>query len=201
MLAVGLTGGIGAGKSLVSRIFELLDIDVYISDIAAKRLMNTDPNVREALIETFGTETYNEKGEINRTYLSSIIFNDEEQLKKINSIVHPAVRTDFMTWCMMRLDQDYIVQESALVYEVGLDKYFDKVILVYAPDELRIQRVMDRDNVSREQVLDRIENQMPQSEKVELADFVIYNDGRGSVIKQVCSIHQQILELSRSATL
>ena len=192
---VGLTGGIGAGKSVVSYIFELLGVPVYISDIAAKRLMVENDEVKDQIKEVFGNKSYSAEGVLNRGHLSRQIFQNEEKLKQINSIVHPAVRNDFVHWCMEQKDETYIIQESALIFEIGLDKFYDKVILVTAPDEVRIKRVMSRDNVDRQQVLDRMANQMNQDEKIKKADLIIENDGTQSIIQQAVEMHNHLMTI------
>ena len=194
MLTVGLTGGIGTGKSICASIFHSLGIPIYESDQQAKRLMSHDDEVRTSLVEAFGKDVYDAKGQLDRKKLASIVFNDSSQLARINSIVHPAVRRDFINWTKAHEHYPYIIQESALVFEIGLNKFYDKVIVVDAPKELRIDRVIRRDQSSREQVLSRMSKQLPQEEKVLQADFVIQNDGEQSIIQQVLTIHITLLK-------
>ena len=196
MLAVGLTGGIGTGKSICASVFRAIGIPIYESDVEAKRLMISDQELKSELIQAFGEQTYLDSGQLNRSHLAQIVFSDESQLERINQLVHPAVRKDFLSWCQSHQQESYIIQESALVYEIGLHHYFDKVIVVDAPTEMRIQRVMNRDQVDRKAVLARISKQLPQSEKVSKADYVIVNDGNQSTIRQVIAIHHELIELS-----
>lgn len=195
MLKVGLTGGIGVGKTYCANIFGVFDIPIYNSDIQAKQLMMTSESLKTGIMESFGLESYNEDGTLNRGYLASIIFKDKEALGKMNSLVHPAVREDFINWCGTQQAQSYIIQEAALIFETGNYKSFDKLIVVDAPLDLRIERVMSRDNATKESILDRIGKQKPQEEKVALADYVINNDGTSSILKQVFDIHQELVIL------
>ncbi len=191
MLKIGLTGGIGSGKSTVSAIFRLLDIPVYVADIEAKRIMNTDETVREQLIAAFGEKVYNLKNVINRKFLSSIIFNDLDALEQINAIVHPVVRHDFSEWCTQQI-APYVIQESAILFETGLSQIFDKTITVTAQEELRIKRVILRDGVTEQQVIARIKNQLKESEKCSKSDFVIHNSNE-LLIPQILNVHHKIL--------
>ncbi len=194
MLIVGLTGGIGAGKSVCSTIFECLDVPVYISDIAAKHLLAEDPGVKKAIIDAFGQKSYTSEGLPNRKYLAARVFDNPKNLKKINGIVHPAVRMDFIKWGQSHIDEPYIVQESALIFETGLDQFMDFTILVVAPDDVRIERVMQRDQVSHTEVRQRMDNQNPQEDNMKKADFIIENDGQHSLIRQVLDIHRNLLD-------
>ena len=193
MLKVGLTGGIGAGKTACGLIFEALGIPIYNSDFRAKILMTENAGVVEAITTLFGPESYLKDGSLNRPHLASIIFKDKDLLNKMNSIVHPAVRDDFSNWCLNQTDVPYIMQESALLFETGSYHFFDKVIVVYADNEIRIKRVIDRDGVTKINVLDRINKQLPQKGKIEKADYTINNSGKRSIVKQVVNIHLAIL--------
>ena len=194
MKLVGLTGGIGAGKSIVGQLFRILGVPVYDSDSEAKRIMLEDAFVRKELIELFGARAYLKSGHLNRRHLSKKVFTDPLLLKKMNAIVHPAVRSDFINWSSQWLDKPYIIQESALLYEIGAQSFFDAIIVVDAPEELRIKRVMMRDLVSREDVMNRIDNQMPAREKAEKADYLVPNDGKRSIIKAVLDIHKVLVD-------
>lgn len=194
MLRIGITGGIGSGKTTVCDIFSTLGIPIYNSDERAKQIMVQNTMVVNAIIEQFGKSIYFEDGALNRKLLSEIVFNDSEHLKKLNAIVHPVVFEDMINWYAENKDHKYVLQEAAIMYESGSYKLLDKTILVFADQEIRIERVMKRDKMTRAEVLARIEKQMPETEKLKLADFVIYNNGE-SLIDQVIELHKTILEL------
>ena len=195
MLKIGLTGGIGSGKSTIARIFEILGIPVYYADAAAKRLMNTDPALREEIIAAFGAEAYT-GGQLNRQYLAQQVFHDEKKLARLNSLVHPATIHDAEKWIVAQTSP-YTVKEAALIFESGSDKLLDYVIGVSAPQELRIQRTMQRDHISREEVLKRIHQQMDEKLKMEQCNFIVYNDEEQPVLPQVIALHRQLLELAK----
>ncbi len=188
MLKVGVTGGIGSGKTTVCKIFEVLGIPVYYADDRAKALMNSDEGIVSAVKEIFGEEAY-AGGKLNRQYISSKVFNNKPLLAKLNAVVHPAVAIDVRKWMSGITGKPYVIQESALLYESGSYKQLDKIIVVYAPQEQRVKRIKARDNVSYEEVISRMKNQLPDEEKKKMADFVIYNDDRHSLIRQVLVIH------------
>ncbi|PKQ63344.1 dephospho-CoA kinase [Labilibaculum manganireducens] len=196
MLKVGLTGGIGSGKSIVGRAFEMMGIPVYIADIEAKRLMVFDSELRNLLISRFGNQIYDSNFNLNRKLLAEIVFNDSEALQDINSIVHPAVRKDFIRWCEQHSQIPYVIQESAIIFDSGLYKNFDKIITVAAKDEIRIQRVMERDSMSRELIVERMRSQLPESVRIEKADFVIYNNTE-LILPQIERIDKQIRSLAK----
>jgi len=189
MLKVGLTGGIGSGKSTVARIFEVLGIPVYYSDEASKRLMNEDQDLQRALIETFGPDTYRD-GQLNRSYLASVVFSDKEKLSKLNALVHPVTILDGERW-MARQKSPYAVKESSLLFEAGIQGQFDTIIGVTAPDPLRIKRVTDRDGITAEEVRKRMRNQIQASIKMLLCDDVIVNDDLHPVIPQVLALDRK----------
>jgi dephospho-CoA kinase len=195
----GITGGIGSGKTTVCRIFEALGIPVYYADAGARQLMNTDPELRSSLKQLFGNDIYNRDGEIARSKLADIIFRDKSALEKVNSLVHPAVARDFIQWSE-RQTSPYVLEEAAIIFESGIAARFDKVILVTAPEELRVERVSERDRVEPESVLLRIKNQWPEEKKIELADYIIYNDNSQLLIPQVRHIHEQLLQNSKQRT-
>ena len=189
---IGITGGIGSGKTTACRIFAALGIPVYYADDRAKWLMQNDPKLVAALKNAFGENTYDDQGLLNRSYLAEIVFNNKKQLNILNGLVHPAVREDGIRWDEQHQATPYTLREAALLYESGIDQLLDQVITVTAPENLRIQRVIERDGLSAEQVKARIDKQWPEEKKVGLADFVIHNDGRHSLIRQVYQIHQQV---------
>jgi dephospho-CoA kinase len=197
-LRIGITGGIGSGKTTVCRIFEQLGIQVYYADDRAKALMVESPEVRAAIIALLGEEAYFPDGSLNRPYISSIVFNTPEKLTGLNAIVHPAVFNDGEAWLKEHADAPYTLKEAALLFESGSHKALDKIIMVFAPKDLRIQRVMKRDKSPREAVEARISQQMPEEEKLRLSDYVIYNDGHHSLISQVWQLHQKLLTIRPS---
>ena len=189
-LKIGITGGIGVGKSVVTKIFKVLGIPTYDADKEAKDIMIKNDAVRDALISAFGSEVYFEDGTLNREWLGKRVFSNSVELKKLNAIVHPAVIQDADDWANSQTST-YSVKEAALLFESGSYKKLDINILVVSPLELRIKRVMERDRVDREEVLRRISKQMPEEEKQKLADYLIYNDDEHSLIDQVIDLHQK----------
>lgn len=193
MLKIGLTGGLGSGKSTVAHIFEVLGIPVYYADAASKRLMNDDEKVKAAVQNAFGKEVYPD-GKLDRKYLSEIVFKDEKKLELLNSIVHPATLLDAAEW-LKKQTAHYAIKEAALIFESGSNKALDFVIGIESPLPLRLQRAMKRDNISRESAMARIEKQMNEEKKISLCDFVIINDEQQMVIPQVLELHQKFLKM------
>lgn len=192
MIKIGVTGGIGSGKSIVTGIFEILNIPVYIADIESKKLTATSPVIRTKLIDLFGENLY-EGNKLNKQLLASLIFNDKDKLAAANSIIHPEVDKHFCNWVESHSDEPLLVVEAAILYESGMNRLTDKVIAVYTPLEERIHRVMKRDNVDRERVMERINNQMADEEKAARADFVIRNDETKSLIQQCLDIIHKLV--------
>jgi len=192
-LKIGITGGIGVGKSVVTKIFKVLGIPTYDADKEAKDIMDKNDAVRQSLVDTFGQEVYFEDGSLNREWLGKRVFADAEELKKLNAIVHPAVIKDGEDWAAAQTSI-YSVKEAALLFESGSYKALDFTILVVSPLELRIERVMKRDKVDREEVLRRINKQMPEEEKEKLSDCIVYNDDEHSLIEQVMELHQKFIQ-------
>lgn len=193
-LKIGITGGIGSGKTTVARIFEVLGIPVYYADDAAKRIMNEDLALREQVIKNFGELSYIE-GKLNREYLASIVFLDKKKLATLNALVHPATIRNSNLW-MKCQTTPYAIREAALIFESGAQDQLDYVIGVSAPVELRIERAMQRDKVTRQQVLERMNRQINETIKMRLCDFVVVNDGKKPVIPQVLKLHEKLGELS-----
>lgn len=185
-IKIGITGGIGSGKSIVSRLLTLTGIPVYQTDTEAKRLMLSDTGIREGLTALAGNEVYNEKG-LNKAFLASYIFGHPEHLKQVNAIVHPRVRDDFRLWAG-KARQEIVAMESAILLEAGFTNEVDKIVMVYAPSEVRIARAIRRDSATRKEVERRIQSQMDDEKKRGAADFVIVNDGETSLIPQVLSL-------------
>lgn len=198
MLKVGITGGIGSGKSTICRIFQSIGIPVYYADDKAKYLMKTDANLISKIKDLLGNDVYDNENNLNTKRIAEIVFNDKKKLKQLNSIVHPAVGIDANNWQkeMEKQGYHYTLKEAALLFESGSYKQLDKIIVVDAPEKLRIQRVMKRDQVSEQEVYNRIKNQWPQDKKNKLADFIINNDGEESIIDQVVLINKELRKLS-----
>ena len=195
MFQVGLTGGIGTGKSTISRVFKILGIPIFDADVEAKSIVSTDQDVRAKLIHHFGQKTYTAEGQINRSHLAKSAFADPAKTALINSIIHPVVRAHYLSR-LAKWEQDdlpYIINEAALLFEAKREKDMGSIIVVDAPLHIRVERVLHRDlHRSKEDLEDIISRQMSQAEKVEKADFVIDNGGDVSIIKQVLDIHQVI---------
>lgn len=192
-IKIGITGGIGTGKSFVSKIFQTMGIPFYDADKEAKKIMATNVDIKNALIEAFGQQTYFDDGTLNRKWLSSQVFDNEKNLQLLNAIVHPIVIKAAEDWGNAQVTI-YCLKEAALLFESGSYKSLDATILVTAPLELRIERVMQRDGVTRDAVLDRIKNQMPEEEKMKMADYIIVNDEVTALLPQILKIHQNIVE-------
>jgi len=195
MIKVGLTGGIGSGKTMVATIFSDLGVPIYYADQQAKRLMLENNKLKAAIISIFGKEVY-VKGELDRKYLASIVFNDKSKLNRLNSMVHPAVRADFLTWSKEQ-KADYNIREAAILFESGSYKDCDVVILVTAPEELRIKRVMKRDGSSKKEVKSRIDKQWLDEKKAKRSQFIINNDGSVPLKDQVLKIHKTLLKKAK----
>ena len=191
MKVIGLTGGIGSGKSTVARMFELLNVPVYYADLEAKKLINSDADLIYEITKYFGEQAYVNKV-LNRVYIAGIVFKDKEKLKILNALVHPKVRKDFLAWIEVQ-NAPYVIQENALIFEKKSKDLFDQVITVTADKELRIQRIMDRDDLNKDQVFNRMTSQLDDIEKTKLADFVIYNETLEETKSQVDLIHQELL--------
>ena len=190
-LRVGITGGMGSGKSTVAAVFAVLGIPVYRADDAAKRLMNEDLLLKEQLTSQFGTATYT-NGLLNRAYLAATVFSNKEKLAQLNALVHPVTIRDADEW-MKKQTTPYAIKEAAIIFESGSQNYLDYIIGVYAPVTLRIYRSMKRDKLSKEEVNARMNQQMDDAIKMKLCDTVIVNDEQQAVIPQVMKIHEQLM--------
>ena len=193
-LRIGLTGGIGSGKSTIARIFEVLGIPVYYADQEAKRIMNDNEGLRRQIIHHFGEKAYRETG-LDNKYLAGIVFNNPEKLELLNSLVHPATISDGERW-MQQQKTPYAIKEAALIFESSSQEHLDYVIGVSAPEPLRILRAMQRDNISREAVLARMQKQIQEVIKMRLCDFIIYNDEQQLVIPQVMALHEELVKIT-----
>ena len=193
MLRIGITGGLGSGKSTVAHIFEVLGIPVYYADAASKKLMNENEEVKTAVQNMFGKEVYPE-GKLDRKYLAEIVFKDENKLALLNSIVHPATLIDAAKW-MNNQKSFYAIKEAALIFESGSNKSLDYVIGVKAPLHMRLQRATFRDTITIEEAMARINQQMNEEDKLELCDYIIVNDEQQMLIAQVLALHQKFLNM------
>lgn len=190
-LQVGVTGGIGAGKSVVCRIFMKLNVPVYDADSRAKYLMTTDKILISGIQKEFGKLSYDKNGELNRAYISEQTFGNAERLERLNQLVHPQVALDFAEWGMDKKGYAYIIKEAALLFESGSYKQLSKTIVVTAPEELRMKRVLNRDGHRTENDIKRImKSQMDEKAKCKMADYIIHNDESSLVIPQVLKLHE-----------
>jgi dephospho-CoA kinase len=183
MIKLGLTGGIGSGKSVVASLLEIAGIPVYIADTESKRLADASPVIRKALTGLFGEDIYRD-GVLDRKRLASLIFTDKENLNRVNAIIHPEVNRDFLQWASQQ-QAPVCAIEAAILFESGFDKYVDLSVMVYAPLEVRIKRTALRDKTSYEEITRRIQNQLPDELKKERADYIIYNDDKHPLIPQI----------------
>ncbi|MFW5753914.1 MAG: dephospho-CoA kinase [Marinilabiliaceae bacterium] len=193
MHKIGVTGGIGSGKSTVCKIFEVLGIPVYYADDRAHALILSDPRIRKGYRELFGEKVY-ENGQLNRKLVADRIFSDRALLEKVNRLVHPVVREDFIQWAV-RQDAPYVIEEAAVLLESGGKDLLDFVVVVSAPESLRIQRVAHRDGISEERIQERIKNQWTDRQRRELADYEVLADDRHLVVPQVLQIHTELKKL------
>ena len=191
MLKVGLTGNIGSGKTLVCHIFESLGVSVFYADKVARELYDF-PEIRTKVKEVFGDGVYDSDGKLIRLNLARLVFYDTQALRKINEIIHPGVVKEYLKWLDKHGDEDYTVHEAAILFESGLEQEFDYIIVISAPEKVRLQRVINRDGVYENDVKARMKNQWPEEKKVQKADFVIVNDGKQFLIPQILKIHNQL---------
>lgn len=190
---IGLTGGIGSGKSIVARFWEVLGVPVYFADERAKLILAEDPDVVSTVKSLFGKKAYT-SGYPDRAYIASRVFEDDELRKALNNIIHPAVGRDFEVWVSSHSDCPCLVKEAAIIVETNTCDQYDALVLVTAPEEVRIERVMTRNNISRKEVKQRMAAQLSDDEKKKFADFVIENDGNKALIPAVLSIHKTLCE-------
>lgn len=195
MKVIGLTGGIGSGKSSVLEIFKKIGISTYSADESAKKLISSDKKIIYSIKQLFGEDIYYEN-ELNSKLVSKIVFKDKEKLKSLNLIIHPAVAKDFDNFCFKHRDESYIVKEAAIIFETKTEKLFNKIIYVKAPKEIRIDRVMHRDNLSRDDVLNRIQNQINETSIIDKCDFIIDNINFTELEKKVLEIHNTLISLN-----
>ena len=192
MKKIGITGGIGSGKTTVCEIFKLLGVPVFHADAEAKNLQNNDLQIRELLVNLFGKHIYSLDGMLDRKKLARLIFNDSAALANVNAIIHPAVRQSFQKWTDNHLDSSYILYEAAILLESGYATAFDRNILVLADEKLRIERVIRRDHISKVLVKQRINNQMPDSQKIKIVDYIIENNNEKLLFPQIIELDKLI---------
>ncbi|MDB5229797.1 MAG: dephospho-CoA kinase [Chitinophagaceae bacterium] len=195
MLKIGLTGGIGSGKSVVADIFRALNIPVFDADFEAKKIMSGDEELISQVKKEFGEESYTEKT-LNRSYLAKIVFADPYKLEKLNALVHPATIRAAQKWWQQQ-NAPYVVKEAALIFEAGSGDELDEIIGVFAPKYVRLKRVLDRDKLSKEEILQRMDGQIDDQIKMRLCDHVIMNDETQMVLPQVLKLHERFLEKSK----
>jgi dephospho-CoA kinase len=188
MKKIGITGGIGSGKTIICEVFQLLGVPVFYADNVARDLQQNDNNVRNALIKLLGSNIYNADGMLDRMTMAHLIFNDQELMEQVNQIIHPAVRENFRNWVIKHNQEEYILYEAAILFESGYYKKLDLNILVMADEDIRVNRVMKRDNISEQAVRERIRNQMSDEEKIRMADYVIENSEKQLIIPQVLEL-------------
>ena len=194
MLIIGLTGGIGSGKSTVAKMFNDLGIPIYYADDEAKKLMHRSKIIKRKLIQKFGKEVY-QNNQLNRPFLANIIFNDKKALAYVSQVVHPKVAQHFKRW-VKKQKAPYVIQENAILFENGSYKNMDKIITVTAPLETKIKRVIKRDNTTKKQVLSRMNNQLSDTEKIKQSNFVIQNLDLKDTLKQVKKIHYKLKKMA-----
>ncbi len=195
MIKVGVTGGIGSGKTTVCNIFKVLGVPIYNSDIEARRLIDNHKEIISKVSSLFGDDIY-QNGQLDRKRVGELVFKNKDLLEKLNAIVHPHVAFHFESWIKEKLHCKFIIKEAAILFESGGNKQVDKVITVAAPEELRIKRVMDRDNITNKEVMRRIKKQLSDDEKIKMSDYVIYCNNEKLVIPQVLNIYQEVLKMS-----
>ena len=196
MLKIGVTGGIGSGKTIVCEIFELFGIPVFYADAVAKEVMITDDELKKGIIGAFGLQAFSQTGILNRKYIADIVFYDKKALELLNALVHPAVFRAFDSWVLKHSDAPYVLKEAALLFESGSYKMCTHTILVKAPEPLKISRVMKRDGITEAEVRLRMARQLNDSEKEKLADYIILNDEKLLLIPQVLELHEQFIAMN-----
>jgi dephospho-CoA kinase len=190
---IGITGGIGSGKSIVCKLFSCLGISIYDADTRAKWLTNHDTTIRNKVIDLLGPEAYNSDGEYNRPYVASVVFHNESLLKELNAIIHPVVLRDTDAWMAARINDAYVIKEAAIMNAAGDKNNLDCVVVVQAPVGLRIKRILERDQRSESEIRAIIERQVSDEKREAIADFIILNDENSALIPQVLSLHKAFL--------
>lgn len=193
MLKIGITGGIGSGKTTICNIFKNLGVSIFNSDEHGRDLLNSDKQVKKQIVKLFGKDMYMSDGKIDRPRLAAVIFSDPNAMEKVTEIIHPKVQERFKKWCIKHEREPYILKEAAILFESGHYHDLDKIINVFAPKEDRIQRVMERDGVIEEEVKKRMRFQYSDEERNKLADFIIMNEDRNELLPQIMELHEIFL--------
>lgn len=191
MLIVGITGGIGSGKSYVCNVFKKLGVPVYNSDDSARKISNNSEIVKSQIISLLGKKAYKNKL-LNRQFIASIVFNNKELLDRLNSIIHPVVEKDFNDWCSSKQEFTYVLKEAAILFETGIYKKLDSTIAIIASESIRLQRVLERENINEEAVRKRMKNQWSAEKITSLADFIIENNSKKLLLPQILNIHKKL---------
>jgi len=195
MIKVGITGGIGSGKSLVCQVFERLGIPVYYADEAARKLMEHDPVIRHDLMAWLGEDIYS-GNELDRLKMAGLIFTNPELLQIVNRIVHPRVAADFQNWCESYENKPYVIQESAILFESGAYRFVDFIVLVTAPEDIRLNRVITRNGMTPEKIQAIMKNQWPDNEKTSRSQFILNNDNKSLVLPRILNLHSQLMQIN-----
>ena len=198
MKCIGLTGGIGSGKTTVSKVFAALGVPVFYADDAGRAVLDDDPEVRKAVVKLLGRSAYGEDGRANRKEIASMVFRHPESLDALSAIVHPAVGRAWERFKSRNAQADYVMKEAAILFESGSHKDMDAVVAVSAPEELRIQRVMARDGSTAEEVQDRMKRQLSEAERTERSDYIVLNDGSQPILQQVLDLDARLRNTSSS---
>jgi len=197
MLKVGITGGIGSGKTTICQVFEVLGIPIFYADAVAKQMMHTDEKLKQEIQVLFGEQSYTDEGYLDSKYLANIVFKDKKKLGKLNAIVHPVVFNAFDHWVLKQCHVSYVVKEAALLFESDSHKMCHYSVLIKAPLDLKIQRVMQRDHISLEEINLRMSRQFTDEQKQSMADFILINDEQKLLIPEVIALHEHFLKLDK----
>lgn len=192
MIKVGLTGNIGSGKTTVARVFETMGVPVFVADTEAKHIMVSDQDLVSQIKELFGEKAYFQSEELDRSYIAEIVFNDADILQKLNNIVHPAIEKYYVEWCKQYVDEKYTIKEAAILFESGSYKSCDKIITVACDRETAIRRASERDGKDIIDITARLDNQMPQEEKISKSDYVIWNNEGDEILPRIMEIHEEL---------
>ena len=191
MIKLGITGGIGSGKTIVCKVFNCLGVPVFNSDFVARNVVDQEQSVIQKIKSEFGTDIYSNDF-LDRKKLSKLVFENKSALECLNAIVHPVVKKKFEFWLLENRNSPFVIKEAAILFESGAFKEMDKIATVYAPESIRLKRVINRDNITAELIKKRIENQISEQEKIKRSDFVIINDDDQLVLPQIIKIHQEL---------
>lgn len=195
ILKIGITGGIGSGKTLVCNVFKHLGVPVFNSDVEAKLLLINNTRIRKEIVQNFGRKIYGKDGNLQTAILSDIIFKDTHALRRLNDIVHPAVNRRFSEWQKVFMDKAYVIQEAAILFESGAYRFLDKIVTIFADEKVRMERIMQRDHFSVQKIKEIMQNQVDEKLKLDRADYIIYNNPEDCLLPQIFSLHQNFLNL------